>query len=118
MTDEASQKARLFPVTGIGGAEEQERSASSALLAVIKTVQAFGRTLTMRLGAPAGSSIDTVIELPMEFEGKKYRPDGLIRVTRGQHAWTVLVEIRTGHNRLDPGQVATYLNIARQNSAV
>lgn len=114
MIDEAWQRSRLFPVTGIGGADEQERRATSALLAVIKSVQEFGRTLTTRLGAPAGSAIDTFIELPMMFEGKKYRPDGLIQVTRGSRCWTILVEVKTGHNRLDPAQVAAYLDIARQ----
>jgi hypothetical protein len=114
VVDEAWQRARLFPVTGIGGADEQERRATSALLAVLRVVREFGRTLTMRIGAPAGSSIETFIEVPFVFEGKKYRPDGLVQVSRGQRRWTALVEVKTGHNRLDPIQVGTYLDIARQ----
>jgi hypothetical protein len=108
------QRARLFPITGIGGAEEQERRGSSALLAVIKAVHEFGRTLTMRVGAPAGSSIETYIEVPFELHGKKCRPDGLIQVSRGQRRWTALVEVKTGHNRLAVDQVETYLEVARQ----
>jgi hypothetical protein len=113
-TKESWQPARLFPVTGIGGADEQERRATSALLAVLKAVQEFGRTLTMRLGAPAGSSIETFIELPLEYDGKPCRPDGLIRVVRGKREWTVLVEVKTGHNRLQADQISTYLDVARQ----
>ena len=51
---------------------------------------------------------------PLELGGKNYRPDGLIRVTRGQKVWTALVEIKTGRNDLDAEQVATYLDIARE----
>jgi hypothetical protein len=112
-TEENWQRARLFPVTGIGGQDEQERRAASALLAVITAVREFGRALTTRFGAPAGS-IETFIELPMALDGKNYRPDGLMRVIRGKRIWTLLVEVKTGHNRLDPAQVVTYLDIARQ----
>jgi len=94
-TEEAWQPARLFPITGIGGADEQERRGCSAFLAVLQSVREFGRTLTMRCGAPAGA-IETYIEVPFTFEGEKYRPDGLIRVTRGQKSWTALVEARQG----------------------
>lgn len=45
------QPARLFPVAGIGGAEEQERRATSALLAVVRIVKEFGRTVASRMGA-------------------------------------------------------------------
>lgn len=115
MTDslESWQPARLFPITGIGGAPEQERRAASAFLAVLQAVYEFGRTLTMRLGAPAASTIETFIEVPFKYGGKLYRPDGLIRVTRGQREWSVLVEFKTGHNRLQADQVSTYLDIAR-----
>lgn len=37
------ERARLFPVSGIGGANEQERRAASALLAVVQSVWEFGR---------------------------------------------------------------------------
>ncbi|MGA9921629.1 MAG: stress response protein, partial [Candidatus Dormiibacterota bacterium] len=107
------QRARLLPVTGIGGTDEQERRCCSALLSVIEAVQEFGRALTMRVGAPAGTAV-AFIEVPFHLDGKRYRPDGLIQVSRGQRRWTALVEVKTGHNRLDPGQVATYLDIARE----
>lgn len=47
--------------------------------------------------------------------GKKACPDGLIRVTRGGKSFVALVEVKTGRNPLDPGQVECYLDIARDN---
>ena len=39
MTEEAWHEARLIPTSGISGAEEQERRATSALLAVMGIVE-------------------------------------------------------------------------------
>ncbi|WP_052914941.1 TerD family protein [Protofrankia coriariae] len=111
--EEPWQSARLFPVAGIGGAGEQERRATSALLAVVGSVREFGRALTTRFGAPAGQ-VETFIEVPFSRGDKPYRPDGLIRVTRGQRTWTALVEVKTGTGELRPEQVEAYLDIARE----
>lgn len=113
LIDEKWQPARLFPITGIGGADEQERRGCSALLAVIQSVHEFGRALTMRCGAPAGN-IETFIEVPFTLNGANFRPDGLIRVTRGQKSWIALVEVKTGRNDLEPDQISNYLDIARE----
>jgi hypothetical protein len=111
--EENWHQARLIPTSGINGAEEQERRATSALLAVLTAVREFGRALTMPLGAPAGQ-IETFIEVPFTLEsGSKAIPDGLIRVTRGQRVWTALVEVKTGSNRLSTEQLETYLDLAR-----
>ena len=113
--DEAWQPARLFPITGIGGAEEQERRGTSVLLAVMQSVKEFGRALTTRCGAPAGR-IETFIEVPFELAaGSKVRPDGLIRVTRGQTMWRALVEVKAGRVDLRPDQLNNYLDVARSN---
>ncbi len=112
-TEEAWQPARLFPVAGIGGAGEQERRATSALLAVAGSVREFGRAVTTRFGAPAGQ-VATFIEVPFSRDDEPYRPDGLIRVTRGQRTWTALVEVKTGAGELRPEQIEAYLDIARQ----
>jgi hypothetical protein len=112
--DEKWQRARLFPVTGIGNPNEQERRGTSVLLAVLSAVKEFGRALTVRCGASTGK-IETFIEVPFELNGSHCRPDGLIRVTRGQKAWTALVEVKTGRNDLDPDQVTTYLDVARDH---
>ncbi|WP_261576238.1 TerD family protein [Frankia gtarii] len=107
------QPARLFSIAGIGGAAEQERRATSVLLAVIGSVREFGRSLTTRFGAPAGQ-IATFIEVPFNRDDKPYVPDGLIRVTRGQRSWTALVEVKTGSGELTADQVGAYLDIARE----
>jgi hypothetical protein len=105
--------ARLIPVSGINGADEQERRGTSALLAVINSVREFGRGITTRFGAPAGQ-IETFIEVPLSLNGQRLYPDGLIRVTRGQKTWVALVEVKTGRNELQTQQLENYLDIARE----
>ncbi|MHC4066753.1 MAG: hypothetical protein ACYSUI_19935, partial [Planctomycetota bacterium] len=48
------ESARLIPVSGIRNAEEQERRAASALLAVLAAVDEFGLAFTKPYGAPKG----------------------------------------------------------------
>jgi stress response protein SCP2 len=104
--------ARLFPVAGIGGGEEQERRATSALLAVMSGVREFGRATTVRCGAPAGQ-VATFVEVPFGQDEEAYRPDGVVRVTRGSKEWTALVEVKTSDGRLDSEQIDHYLDIAK-----
>ncbi|SDS29363.1 hypothetical protein [Jiangella sp. DSM 45060] len=113
MTEESWHEARLIPTSGINGAEEQERRATSALLAVMTAVREFGRALTKPFGAPAGN-VETYIEVPFVLGEKKLFPDGLVRVSRGQKSWTALVEVKTGSNELVPEQLENYLDIARE----
>lgn len=115
MSEETWHQARLIPTSGISGTDEQERRATSALLAVMSAVREYGRTLTKRLGAPAGT-IETFIEVPFELGERRLYPDGLIRVSRGKAQWTALVEVKTGTNELAPEQLENYLDIARQNN--
>lgn len=113
MADEESWSvARLIPTSGISGADEQERRATSALLAVLSSVKEFARSMTMPLGAPAGL-IETFIEVPFLLDGKRVFPDGLIRVKRGQKSWVALVEVKTGTNELKTEQLENYLDVAR-----
>jgi len=111
MPEDAWHAARLIPTSGISGAEEQERRATSALLAVMSAVREFSRALTQPLGAPAGPA-RTFIEVPFEHGDRQVFPDGLIRVTRGQRQWTALVEVKTGSNQLQAEQLEQYLDIA------
>lgn len=106
-------EARLIPTSGIGSALEQERRATSALLAVIGAVDDFGRSIIKPCGAPAGK-IETYVEVPFELGKKNVRPDGLIRVTRGKREWTALIEVKTSDNALDQEQVENYLDVARE----
>jgi hypothetical protein len=99
----------------INGAEEQERRATSALLAVISAVREFGRALLGPLGAPAGQ-YETYIEVPFEQADTTVYPDGLIRTRRGERTWTALVEVKTGTNELRAEQLEAYLDIAKEQS--
>src|SRR5665213_1249561 len=112
-SDEKWQPARLIPVSGLNAADEQERRGASALLAVMQVVTEYGRAIIRRFGAPAGT-IETFIEVPFELNGIHYRPDGLIRVSRGSRSWVALIEVKTRKSKLDESQVKAYLDIARQ----
>jgi hypothetical protein len=111
--EESWHQARLIPTSGISGVDEQERRATSALLAVMAAVREFGRGLTMPLGAPAGP-VETFIEVPFSYGEVKCVPDGLVRVSRGQRTWTALVEVKTGSNVLGSEQLEAYLDVARE----
>jgi hypothetical protein len=113
LNDEKWEPARLIPVSGIRGAEEQERRGVSALLAVIESVREFGWAITGPLGAPKGA-VSTFIEVPFDLKGRRVRPDGVIRVRRGRKQWLALVEVKTGRNDLKADQLDDYLDVARE----
>jgi hypothetical protein len=107
--------ARLIPVAGIRGQDEQEIRAASSLLAVMGAVDEFGKALLKEIGAPAGR-ISTFTEVPLEDAGGKVlRPDGVIAVARGKTAWKCLVEVKTGNVPLGSEQISTYLDLAREH---
>lgn len=105
--------ARLFSISGVGAAAEQEKRATSALLATMMAVRPFGRGLTARLGAPAGL-LESYLEVPFHRGEAVVVPDGVIRVQRGQRLWTALLETKTGTGQLRQDQVENYLDVARQ----
>ena len=108
------ESARLIPVSGIRNAEEQERRATSALLAVLSAVDEFGLAFTKPYGAPKGRLL-AFIEVPFELaDGRTVRPDGLIQITRGKRSWTALVEVKTGNNGLKHEQIEAYLDLAKE----
>lgn len=47
------------------------------------------------------------------FLGKEVRPDGLLRVTRGEKVWTALIEVKTGTRKLELEQVQNCLQVAK-----
>lgn len=104
--------ARLFSVSGVGSAAEQEKRATSALLATAVGVKAFGRGLTSLAGAPAGA-VETFIEVPFELGTSKVIPDGVLKVARGSRTWTALLEFKTGTGQLRTDQVESYLEVAK-----
>jgi len=118
MTNESDtpswESARLIPVSGIRNAEEQERRATSALLAVLSAVDEFGLAIVKPYGAPKGR-LQAYIEVPFELaDGRSLRPDGLIQVTRGKRSWTALVEVKTGSNKLNCEQIEAYLDLVKE----
>jgi hypothetical protein len=112
--DEAWQQPRLIPTSGITGTDEAERRAASAFLAVLPAVREYSRTLLGGVNAPAGN-IETFVDVPFTLGETVWRPDGLIRVTRGSKSWVALVEVKTSDDLLIPEQVEAYLDIARLN---
>jgi hypothetical protein len=105
----------LIPTAGIKGQEEQERRATSALLAVMGAVPEFGHRLLWDLGAPKGK-ISTFAEVQLkDADGKLSIPDGAIVVTRGKTSWRAMVEVKTGTAELKPDQYERYLEMARRH---
>lgn len=107
--------ARLIPVIGIRGQEEQERRATSVLLAVMQAVPEFGHSLLSDTRAPRGR-ISTFTEVALkDGDGKSSRPDGAILIERGKTSWSALVEVKTGGALLESDQVGRYLDMAREH---
>ncbi len=108
--------ARLIPTVGIKGQEEQERRATSSLLAVMRAVPEFGHALLKELGAPKSPVIETFAEVRFkDSTGKTVIPDGAIVCQRGKKTWTCLVEVKTGRASLKDDQVGCYMDVAREN---
>lgn len=108
--------ARLIPTAGIRGQEEQEKRATSCLLAVMHAVPEFGHALLKELGAPKSPVIETFAEVRFkDVGGKVVIPDGAIVCQRGKKRWTCLVEVKTGSAPLKDDQVGSYLDIAREH---
>lgn len=110
--DDSWAPARLFSVYGVGSGEEQEKRTTSALLSTMMSVKAFGRAITVRMEAPAGT-VETFIEVPFAIDDRKAIPDGVVRVQRAGRIWTALVEVKTGSGSLRREQVELYLDVAR-----
>jgi hypothetical protein len=106
--------ARLIPTYGLRSGEEQEKRATSCLLAVMRAVPEFGHALLKELGAPRSQTIQTFAEVRLKDPaGKTVIPDGAIACERGKKSWICLVEVKTARNPLRPDQVSTYLDVAR-----
>jgi hypothetical protein len=113
--EETWHPARLIPVAGIKGQDEQEHRATSTLLAVMGAVPEFGHALLSGLGAPRGR-IRPYAELQLrDGEGKLSIPDGALVIERGQRQWRALVEVKTGQAELTGEQVERYLDMARDH---
>src|SRR4051794_29151682 len=107
--------ARLIPVAGIKGQQEQERRAASVLLAVMRAVPEISDALLGPLGAPRGR-IRTYAEVQFrDIDKKLSTPDGAIVVERGKKRWSALVEVKTGGAELQGEQLGRYLDMTREH---
>lgn len=78
-------------------------------------VPEFGHALLRELGAPKSPTIETFAEVRFKDSGgKTVIPDGAIVCKRGSKNWTCLVEVKTATNDLRDDQVATYLELAKE----
>lgn len=109
------QQARLIPVSGIGSEKEAEQRATSALLAVLTVVRDLSTELFAPLGASRAqkASVEAWTEVQFGHNGRKIRPDGLLRIAYGKASWNALLEIKTGDATLDAEQINTYWDVAR-----
>lgn len=108
--------ARLLPTYGIRSQDEQEKRATSCLLAVMHGVPEFGHALLKGLGAPKAPNIETFAEVRFKnAQGKTVIPDGAIKCDRGSRRWTCLVEVKTSSALLKDEQVESYLDLARDH---
>ncbi len=108
--------ARLIPTFGTRTQQEQEKRATSCLLAVMHGVPEFGHALLKEMGAPKSPVIETFAEVRFkDATGKTVIPDGAIVCRRGGKTWTCLVEVKTGSAHLKDEQVASYLDVAREH---
>ncbi|MEU2258206.1 TerD family protein [Nocardia xishanensis] len=107
------QPARLFSVVGVGAGEEQERRATSALIATMQAVRPFARAVCARMGAPVGA-FEGYVEVQYERGESKVIPDAVLKVSRGGRVWTGLLEVKTGNGKLKRDQLESYLDVARK----
>ncbi|WP_072801568.1 TerD family protein [Rhodococcoides yunnanense] len=106
--------ARLFSVYGVGSGEEQEKRATSALIATMQAVRPFARAICTRAGAPSGP-FEGYLEVPFVKGESKVVPDGVFRVSRAGHVWTALLEVKTGTGKLTKEQLENYLDVAKRH---
>ena len=109
--------ARLIPTAGIRGQDEQEKRATSCLLAVMAAVPEFGKALLSEVGAPKTNNISTFTEVQLKDpDGKLSIPDGVAVVKRPSKTWRCLFEVKTSDMPLKSEQVVRYLDMAKQHN--
>ncbi len=118
----SGHEVRLFPSVHIKSDREAELRATASLLAVIRAVSEFGRTIVRIAGGPAGR-VSCFTEVPFQLDGgdgnppEELRPDGIVQVVRGKTRWVALVEVKVGKASLDSEQIDKYHRLARDEGA-
>ncbi|TFI41136.1 TerD family protein [Rhodococcus sp. 1R11] len=111
---EGWQTARLFSISGVGSGEEQEKRATSALIATMQAVRPFARAICAHAGAPSGP-FEGYLEVQFVKGEGKVIPDGVFRVSRAGQVWTALLEVKTGTGKLQKEQLENYLDVAKRH---
>ena len=114
MAEESWHEARLIPTSGINGAEEQERRATSALLAVLSAVKEFGRGVRQAASAPRRHHRELTSRCRSSSARSGCTPTASSASPAARRSWTALVEVKTGPNQLATEQLENYLDIARE----
>ncbi|WP_337288933.1 hypothetical protein [Candidatus Methylomirabilis sp.] len=119
ITPWAEHEVRLFPSVHVSSEREAELRATASLLATMRAVSEFGRTIVKLAGGPAGR-LCCFTEVPFQLgkgtgQAPEYlRPDGVLTVERGKTRWDALVEVKVGTANLEQDQVDRYHRLAKQ----
>lgn len=119
ITPWTEHEVRLFPTIRVSSEREAELRATASLLATIRAVSEFGRTIVKLAGGPAGR-LYCFTEVPFQLgkdtgQAPEYlRPDGVLTVERGKTRWDALVEVKVGAADLEQDQVDRYHRLAKQ----
>jgi hypothetical protein len=113
-----SHLVRLFPTMRISNNAEAETRATAALLAALRAVSEFGKTIVKIAGGPSGK-ITCYTEVPYTDRSQvppvPLRPDGLLVVpARGGKRWRCFVEVKVGSNVIERQQIEKYIRLAKQ----
>ena len=107
------QKARLFPITK----NAHENTATSIFLASLMAIVPFRKQVFLDIGKRLGklSVIDCYTQVKFSEEKNASIPDGYISIKTNSvdnKPWQALVETKIGNNKLEVGQIETYMDIA------
>ena len=113
---EQGEPARLIPVVAD---TSKEQRVTSALLAVMTSVDEFGKAMLKIVDVPISKRSTilcyTEVVLPSKSNGN-LRPDGLITVKSGSKIWTAIIEAKVRQFELKKDQVEAYLDLAKENN--
>ncbi len=115
---EDSHEVRLFPSLRISNEREAELRATASLLAMVKAVSEFGRSIVRQAGGPKGGLrcfTEVSFKQPETDKVVEIRPDGIVESRRGKTEWRALVEVKVGDNLLKQEQLDAYHKLAKDH---
>lgn len=109
------EPARLIPACA---SNQRERSACSVLLAALRIVQPFARSVFGEMGRRVGNwaSIHAFTEVVFaNCADEDCRPDGLLILDTSRRQWKAIVEAKVGSATIKPEQLKRYCRLAKAN---